>query len=885
MAESSTNGKGKDEGEDAAPPATTTHESGPGDHGTSDDDVDLLARGTTVGRYLVLERLGAGAMGVAYAAYDPKLDRKIALKLLRPQEGRGDQARRTARLEREAQAIAKLSHPNVVGIFDVGVHQGQVFLAMEYLGGGTLRDWLAATKRPWREIVKMFIEVGHGLAAAHAEGLIHRDFKPDNVLLDKAGTPKVVDFGLVRLTSGIDLSIGGSIDPNATEEDDAPFLPLAATVAAALTRTGALAGTPAYMAPEQFLGKPVNARTDQFAFCVALHEALYGERPFAGENIVTLADAVTSGRLRPPPKESDVPAWIRQIVRRGLETDPKVRLASLDALVQQLRIDPRARARTRLVATGLAVTALSLGLYARNAVVARRTQIERQVAAHLNDADARVSRARGLVHQYVSSSHRAFDAFDHRSFTEGERLWAVARAEATDATETYGAAIASVEAALTLSQRDDVRGRLLSLLQERLLAAEQTGPRALIVDATHALHAVAAGPDRADIGSPRASLTATVLPSDAKISLERYASSADGNRAASLVGPFDSRTGPVQLDAGSYRLTIETANIQIRYPILLKRNDRMRLQIAIKNTQLPPGFALVPAGRFLLGDEDEDLRQTFLKTVPIHDAATESFIIGVTEVTYAQWIDFLDSTQARGQRRLWPDVAEQRGSSLGGSVHLTRRDDNRWALFLDPAGHEYRAIQHEPIRYLGRRERSVQDWLSMPVTGISEKDMDAYLGWLDRTDRVHRARLCSEREWERAARGADDRLYPHGDTLAPEDANHDATYGRIAEAFGPDAVCSFPRSLSPFGICDMAGNVLELTTSSFQENDVILRGGGYYFFRNSERLTNREPFLASARSAHVGFRVCANADQWVEALWSVQPDEGQADIANKMGKI
>src|ERR1700690_145246 len=144
MAESSTNGKGKDE----APPATTTHESGPGDHGTSDDDVDILARGTTVGRYLVLERLGAGAMGVAYAAYDPKLDRKIALKLLRPQEGRGDQARRTARLEREAQAIAKLSHPNVVGIFDVGVHQGQVFLAMEYLGGGTLRDWLPPPKGP-----------------------------------------------------------------------------------------------------------------------------------------------------------------------------------------------------------------------------------------------------------------------------------------------------------------------------------------------------------------------------------------------------------------------------------------------------------------------------------------------------------------------------------------------------------------------------------------------------------------------------------------------------------------------------------------------------------------------------------------------------------------
>ena len=163
-----------------------------------------------VGRYLVVERLGAGAMGVVYAAYDPELDRKIALKLLRPQQGEGDQARRQARLVREAKAIAKLSHPNVVGIFDVGVHDGQVFMAMEYLAGGTLRDWMAAKKRPWREIVKMFIEVGHGLAGAHAEGLIHRDFKPDNVLLDKNGVPKVVDFGLVRLSAD-----GGGADGRA----------------------------------------------------------------------------------------------------------------------------------------------------------------------------------------------------------------------------------------------------------------------------------------------------------------------------------------------------------------------------------------------------------------------------------------------------------------------------------------------------------------------------------------------------------------------------------------------------------------------------------------------------------------------------------------------
>src|SRR5262249_25079782 len=142
--------------------------------------------------------------------YDPELDRKVAIKLLRPTDGDGDPSRRQARLVREAKAMAKLSHANVGAIYDVGVHQGQVFMALEHLSGGTLRDWLATEKRVWSDIVRIYIEVGHGLAAAHAEGLIHRDFKPDNVLLDKAGKPKVVDFGLVRLSAAPEMSGTGS---------------------------------------------------------------------------------------------------------------------------------------------------------------------------------------------------------------------------------------------------------------------------------------------------------------------------------------------------------------------------------------------------------------------------------------------------------------------------------------------------------------------------------------------------------------------------------------------------------------------------------------------------------------------------------------------------
>jgi tRNA A-37 threonylcarbamoyl transferase component Bud32/tetratricopeptide (TPR) repeat protein len=330
-------------------------------------DFELLARGSTVGRYLVLERLGAGAMGVVYAAYDPELDRKIALKLLRPQESDGDQERRQARMVREAKAIAKVSHPNVVSIFDVGVHHGHVFMAMEHLAGGTLREWTAHQKPAWRDVIKTYVQVGHGLGAAHAERLIHRDFKPDNVLLDKNGVPKVVDFGLVRLAAAAssDSSDSGvTFNQKATATGElAPELRSLAAGPAALTRTGALTGTPAYMAPEQFHSRAVDGRTDQFAFCVSLYESLYGERPFAGSNIIQLVDAVTNGRVREAPKDSQVPGWVRRVLLRGLSTQPERRFQTIEQLIAALESDPARRNKRRVaggVTLGVALAAVGI---------------------------------------------------------------------------------------------------------------------------------------------------------------------------------------------------------------------------------------------------------------------------------------------------------------------------------------------------------------------------------------------------------------------------------------------------------------------------------------------------------------------------------------------
>ncbi len=220
-----------------------------------------------VGRFRLLQRLGEGGMGTVYAAFDDRLDRKIAVKLIRPSRLEGAEVRE--RTLREARALARVSHPNVVHVYEVGEIEEQLFVAMEFLSGPTLRAWLDAQPRPWREVLQVFAQAGEGLAAAHAQGIVHRDFKPHNAMLGADGRVRVLDFGLARL---------GEVEMARTEggvrQGDG-----------ALTMTGAVLGTPAYMPPEQWTSGQVGVHSDQFSYCVALFEALYGYRPFAGETV------------------------------------------------------------------------------------------------------------------------------------------------------------------------------------------------------------------------------------------------------------------------------------------------------------------------------------------------------------------------------------------------------------------------------------------------------------------------------------------------------------------------------------------------------------------------------------------------------------------------
>jgi len=368
-----------------------------------------LSQGTIIGHGFRIDRkLGAGGMGVVYLARDMTLERDVALKVHRAIAG-------LDRLQREAVAMARLAHPNVITVHEIGRVGDRLFVAMEYVAGQTLRDWFGDPPRPWREVVAMMRQVGEGLCAAHDAGLVHRDFKPENVLVGPDGRPRVGDFGLVRVvggapsltTSEIELArtpayaetidgthetqIASGADTIEQTPDTKPPEPVKKIVTPPsrarrgpdsktlvpaeisteepdpdrLTATGAVLGTPAYMAPEQFAGERVDAKADQFAFCVVLYEGLYGQRPFAGRTPAEILRSIEQEQVRVPPPGRRAPRWLRRVIDRGLALEPADRFASMRALLAELDRGTRRRARiaaAAVLAGAVAIAAAAIAL-------------------------------------------------------------------------------------------------------------------------------------------------------------------------------------------------------------------------------------------------------------------------------------------------------------------------------------------------------------------------------------------------------------------------------------------------------------------------------------------------------------------------------------------
>ncbi|MBI5537019.1 MAG: tetratricopeptide repeat protein [Deltaproteobacteria bacterium] len=299
---------------------------------------ESLAQGATAGRYLVLRAIGAGGMGVVYAAWDPELDRKVAIKVLRTEMLAGDLDDARRRMVREAQAMAKLRHPNVVTVHDVGDVDGQVFVAMEFVHGRTFKQWLAESQRSVRDVLSILVPAGHGLAAAHRAGLVHRDFKPDNVLVGWDDVVRVTDFGLAR-------AVEGSLPPPSEKIAAAHSAAIRSTV----TQVGTVVGTPRYMSPEQKAGRKVDARGDQYSFCVTLQEAI----------------AKTGAT---PPR------WLQRVISKGTQELAENRYESMDAVLAELEGRPGRWMRRALVVAAVIITAVALfGSYHRGRGSVRAT--------------------------------------------------------------------------------------------------------------------------------------------------------------------------------------------------------------------------------------------------------------------------------------------------------------------------------------------------------------------------------------------------------------------------------------------------------------------------------------------------------------------------------
>lgn len=384
--------------EDAALGTVITAPEDSGNSGTPRPPTEY-GRGDTIGRYMVIEELGRGGLGLVYLAYDPDLDRRVAIKVLRGRAASSSDATlHKIRLMREAKAMAQFSHPNIVAVYDVGVSRGDVFIGMEFVDGLGLRQWVSANRPTWSEIRDVMVDAARALEEAHAAGLVHRDFKPSNVLVTESRLVKVLDFGLARnIATRQDAEASVVVDDIDFHESGDFHTPEPLSRAAALdeplTQSGQLMGTPGYMAPEQYDARQlVDARSDQFAFCVTLHEVLYRRRPYRGRSFEEVRDATLGGVISEPPQNADVPAWLREVVLKGISTRADDRFADMSELIADLLRDQvGTRRRWGMVAAGFGLSAaLGAGamFFLRGEPVPEEVQRVEAIASAANEAAA-----------------------------------------------------------------------------------------------------------------------------------------------------------------------------------------------------------------------------------------------------------------------------------------------------------------------------------------------------------------------------------------------------------------------------------------------------------------------------------------------------------------
>ena len=512
------------------------------------------------------------------------------------------------------------------------------------------------------------------------------------------------------------------------------------------------------------------------------------------------------------------------------------------------------RLRALRWAAGLALP-LAAALAVGGSSLWQRVSRSRAVVARLLAAEQAIERAQLQGERAEGLRVRAFAAFDARDPAGGEELWARAVEQSAQARAALGHVERDVEGTFLLQSRSgEVRALFSRLLYLEYLAAERDEPARPQEELLQRLaNFDEEGAWRRALEAP-ATLSISSKPPGATARLQRWERK---DQRLVLSPASDPGPAPWTLEPGSYLVSLElTGRAPVRAPVRLRRGEALSLEVPLPVPEaIPPGMIYVPAGRFLYGwGGDERYRREALRTVqPMHLVQVPAFLIERDEVTFAAWLEFLRALPASERKQHLPAVLGYHGElKLEASGAAFR-------LLLRPTLQAFSLTEGDMVHYQQRNRRAVQDWRRFPVTGITLADAQAYLSWLDGSGKVPGARLCSEHEWERAARGADERIFPHGDRLDPDDANHDVTYGRVPLAFGPDEVGSHPASDSPFGVRDLSGNAWEMVSSVANPGEFVYRGGGWYEGSTNSRSPNREIGEPTMRDLILGLRVCASA--------------------------
>ncbi len=529
--------------------------------------------------------------------------------------------------------------------------------------------------------------------------------------------------------------------------------------------------------------------------------------------------------------------WRGTQLAEGLALDP----ANLTAIERDfIAASVRATRRRLWLRRGLIIGVLIL--------VACVYAVQRYAAAHrlADEVDAAIAAAqkdleiaRAADRDQRTLASEAFARFDAGAPAAGEAQWKKTIVQRIAAGRSYRSAARGIEAALAKDpDRGDVRALLGDILLERTQLAELVRDIDIRDELLSRIESY--DPD----GSRRAWLS---RPGDVTVEAAGAAITLDGK-------PVGAGTVHLETPAGSHMIVATTpAGVSLKAPILVERGARLRVHLDPPTRAMPDGYVYVPAGTFLYGSSaDDETRRNFLSTVPLHARTTGAFLIARNEVTFADWLAYVDAQPEAARADLVPHVPIESGHGNGGVV--VDRVDNAWRLSLEPVGRKYTARWGEPIHYDGRDRRATGDWRKFPVLGVSALDAVAYAAWLASTGKLPGARLCTEVEWEHAARGADGRDTPTGRTLEIDDANVDATYDR--EAMGPDEVGTHPASASPYDLFDTAGNAFEWTRGE-TAGTFVTRGGSYYHDRKTANLANRNESSGGLRDVTAGIRMCA----------------------------